>query len=78
MALWRVTRRVGAWPHWLLVEDVVADDLAVENDGKQLVLYIDTTVVDTARRIVVLRMDASDIVDVTELSQRRCRQKSAS
>jgi hypothetical protein len=30
------TRR--AWPRWLLIEDVDADDFAVENDGQQLVL----------------------------------------
>ena len=71
MPLWRVTRRVGGWPRWLLIEDVVGNDFAVENGGRQLVLQIDTTVVDTARRIVVLRMNATDIIDVTELGQLR-------
>ena len=46
--VWRITRRAGAWPCWLLVEDVLADDLAMENGGQFFVLYRAETVVDRA------------------------------
>ena len=65
--VWRITRRGGARPGWPLIEDVEADDFVVEHDGKQLVLYRDEVVVDTPRRVVVLRMDANDVVAVKQL-----------
>ena len=72
---WRITRRAGAWPRWLLIEDVDAQDFAVENSGRQLVLYDDTLVVDEPRRVVVRRLDAKDILEIVELcaAERRWR-----
>jgi hypothetical protein len=57
-----------------LVEDVEADDFVVENGGHQLVLYIDSVIVDAPRPVVVARLDRSDVVDVdrrTELETAR-------
>ena len=71
MAVWRITRRAGAWPRWLLIEDVEADDLAVENGGRQLTLYRDVVVILSARRVVVRRMDVRDVVEVVELRSQR-------
>ncbi|HJY25014.1 MAG TPA: hypothetical protein VJ649_04995 [Actinomycetes bacterium] len=28
--------RAGAWPRWLLIEDVIADDFVIENNGRSL------------------------------------------
>jgi hypothetical protein len=64
---WRITRRAGAWPRWLLIEDVEADDFVVEQGGRQLVLYRDELVVLSPRRVVVRRMDIRDVVGVEEL-----------
>jgi hypothetical protein len=61
---WRITRPVGAWPRWLLIEDVVAHDFVIENHGRQLVLYRDELIVDSPRRVVVARLDGRDIVSV--------------
>ncbi len=38
----------------------------VENGGEQLVLYRDEVVILTARRVVVARLDARDVVAVEE------------
>ena len=65
--VWRITRRAGAWPCWLLVEDVLADDLAMENGGQLLVLYRAETVVDEPRRVVAARLDVRDVVEVVEV-----------
>lgn len=62
--IWRITRRVGAWPRWLLIEDVVAHDFVIENHGRQLVLYRDELVVDSPRRVVVARLDGRDVVSL--------------
>jgi hypothetical protein len=64
--IWRITRRAGAWPRWLLIEDVVAHDFVIENGGRQLVLYRNELVVLTPRRVVVRRLDVRDVVEVVE------------
>ena len=64
---WRITRRVGAWPRWLLFEDVIAHDFVIAAGGRRLTLYRAEVVIDTPRRVVVRRMDARDIVAVEEL-----------
>jgi hypothetical protein len=64
--IWRITRRAGAWPRWLLIEDVVAHDFAIEDNGRQLVLYRDEVVILTARRVVVARLHARDVVSIDE------------
>jgi hypothetical protein len=65
--IWRITRRAGTWPRWLLIEDIVAHDFVIENGGRQLVLYRDELVVDTPRRVVVARLDGRDVVSVAML-----------
>jgi hypothetical protein len=47
-----------------LIEDVIAHDFVIENNGRQLVLYVDTLVIDELRRVVVARLDRQDIVSV--------------
>ena len=71
--VWRITRRVGAWPRWPLVEDVEADGLVIEQNGRQLLLYCDELVVLTPRRVVVARLDVRDVVEVVERAQDRRR-----
>ncbi len=61
------TRRRVA--RWLLIEDVEADDFEVQQDGKQLVLYVDTLVVDEPRRVDVARLDRRDVVSVVMLQR---------
>ena len=65
--VWRITRRAGAWPRWLLIEDVAAHDFVIAAGGRLLTLYRDEIVIDTPRRVVVRRIDARDIVAVEEL-----------
>ena len=67
--------RVGAWPRWLLIEDVAADDFVIENGGRMLVLYRDETVVDEARRVVVARLRREDIVAVEQLCGHAVKQR---
>jgi hypothetical protein len=31
--IWRITRRAGAWPRWLLIEDVIAHAFVIEIMG---------------------------------------------
>ena len=68
---WRITRRAGAWPRWLLIEDVDADDFVIDDSGRQLVLYRDQLVILTARRFVVARLDARDVASIEELCATR-------
>ena len=49
------------------MEDVEADYFVVENDGRLLTLYRDEVVIDSARRVVVRRMDARDVVTIEQL-----------
>ena len=46
---------------------VEADDFVIEQGGKQLVLYVDTLVVDEPRRVVVARLDGRDVVSVEQM-----------
>jgi hypothetical protein len=54
---------------------VIAHDFVIENNGRQLVLYVATLVIDEPRRVVVARLDRQDIVSVESqqpIGRRNC------